>query len=601
MNDNIRRYAIQIAFIVIGLLFLIKLFSIQVLDSNYQIAAENNVVEKVVQYPFRGLIYDRNGKLLVYNEPVYDLEVIPKEVAIKDTAAFCGVFNITEQEFVEKLQKAKKYSSVKPSVFLKQISNKNFAFVQEFLVDYPGFRIQAKSDRGYSRKVMANALGYIGEINKSQLNRDSMRMYYRQGDNIGITGIESKYEPLLRGKTGVQFKLVNVRGVEKGAFKDGELDTLSTPGENLQVTIDLDLQEYGETLMAGKVGSLVAIEPETGDILSIISAPTYNPDDLSGKDYGKNYSSLNTDSLRPLFNRPIMAMYPPGSIFKTVQSLIGMQEGVLTPKTTYYCGDAPIGDHAPPGYYDLHKALEKSSNQYFYKAFRAIINQGVSANTFTDSQLGLEKWSNYVEKFGLGKPLGIDIPSERGGYIPTPSYYDKIYGEGRWKFSTIYSLSIGQGEMLITPIQMANLAAIIANKGYYVTPHIIKSIGEHGGMPQKYVQKNDVGINPDYFNVVHDAMADAIYGTAGRAAMKDIVICGKTGTAENPHGEDHSVFMAFAPKENPKIAIAVYVENAGWGGRAAASTASLMIEKYLKGCVERVSLEEYVLKGEFIY
>jgi penicillin-binding protein 2 len=369
------------------------------------------------------------------------------------------------------------------------------------------------------------------------------------------------------------------------------------------------LQEYGETLMQGKVGSVVAIEPKTGEILSIISAPSYDPNTLSGSDYGKNLSALMVDSVRPLYNRPIQAMYAPGSIFKTVQTLIGMQEGILTPNTTYYCGDAPIGDHAPPGYYKLFEALKLSSNQYYYKAFRSILNQEVSPNTFTDSRIGLEKWAEYVSHFGLGEPLGIDIPNEKGGYIPTPAFYDRIYGEGRWKFSTIYSLSIGQGEMLVTPLQMANLAALIANKGYYYTPHLIKSMGMDNAKPQKYTTKNEVGIDSAHYSFVHEAMAAAVYGTAGRAVIQDIVICGKTGTAENfavvkgkrVQLEDHSVFMAFAPKEDPKIAIAVYVENAGWGGRAAASTASLMIEKYLKGCVDRTLLEEFVLKGDFIY
>lgn len=609
MNDSARKFVIQATIVLVGLVFLLKLFSIQVLDVDYQLKAENNVVERVIQYPYRGLIYDRNRKLIVFNEPVYDLQVIPKEVKIEDTLAFCRVLDITQQEFDEKMLKAKKYSSVKPSVFVKQISNKNFAAIQDFLIDYPGFRIQARSDRGYTSPVLANALGYIGEINRAQLNRDSVRAHYRQGDYIGHTGIESTYEPELRGKTGVEFKLVNVRGIEKGRFKDGDLDTLSTPGENLQVTIDLELQEYGETLMKGKVGSVVAIEPKTGEILSIISAPSYDPDILSGREFGKNYATLATDSMLPLINRPIQAMYAPGSIFKTVQTLIGMQEGILTPRTVYYCGDAPIGDHAPPGNYNLFDALKLSSNQYYYKAFRSIINQNESPNTFTDSRIGLDKWSDYVARFGLGSPLGVDIPGEKDGYIPTPAFYDRLYGEGRWKFSTIYSLSIGQGEMLVTPLQIANLAALIANKGYFYTPHLIKSIGMDQKIPKKYTVKNESGIDSVHFGFVHDAMAAAVHGTAGRAIIKDIEICGKTGTAENftiidgkrVQLTDHSVFMAFAPKDDPKIAIAVYVENAGWGGRAAASTASLMIEKYLKGCVDRTYLEEFVLKGDFLY
>lgn len=394
--------------------------------------------------------------------------------------------------------------------------------------------------------------------------------------------------------------MVNVRGVDKGSFKNGALDTASVAGLNLQSTIDLQLQKYGEKLMKGKRGSVVAIEPKTGEILSMISAPVYDPNLLAGAAYSKNYNVLLSDTTKPLFIRPIQAKYPPGSIFKVVQSLIGLQWGILTPNTTFACNKALVACHNHPSPVNLFGAIRNSCNPYYYQAFRQMINQDVSTNTYTDTQIGLDKWHEAVEKFGLGHKLGVDLPYENSGSVPSSQLYNRIYGEGRWKYSTIYSLSIGQGEMLVTPLQMANLAAIFANKGYYYTPHLIKAInGDPNNIPEEYTTKHDVGVSAHHFDMVHDAMAEALYGTAMRAIIKDITIAGKTGTAQNPHGEDHSVFVAFAPKEDPKIAIAVYVENAGWGGRAAASTASLMIEKYLRGHTERPALEEYVLAGEF--
>ena len=354
--------------------------------------------------------------------------------------------------------------------------------------------------------------------------------------------------------------------------------------------------------MQGKTGSVVAIEPKTGEIVSMISAPFYDPNSLTGADFSKNYRVLNSDVSKPLFNRPIMATYPPGSIFKIVQSLIGLQDGILLPSTTFACNKSLVACHNHPSPVDLFGAIRNSCNPYYHQAFRQIINREVSSNTFTDTKIGLTDWREKVAKFGLGSSLGIDMRGEKGGSIPSGAYYDKVYGEGRWKYSTIYSLSIGQGEMQVTPLQMANLAAIFANKGYYYTPHLVKSInGDKSMIPKEYLVKNEVGIDAKHFDLIQEAMAAALYGTANRAVMKDLVIAGKTGTAQNPHGEDHSVFIAFAPKDDPKIAIAVYVENAGWGGKAAASTASLMIEKYIQREVKRLDLQDYVLAGNFIY
>lgn len=599
MND--KRPVILIMFIVlIGLVLLVKLFMIQVADDSFLRRAERNAIQRIVDHPYRGLIYDRNNSLLVFNNPVFDLMVIPQEFSVKDTATFCELFGIEKELLIENYNAAKNYSWVKPSSLIKQISNRDFARIQDFLIDYPGLFVTTRSVRAYPQSSAANALGYIGEISGPQLERDTLG-YYMQGDYIGLSGLESFYEPELRGRKGVQYKMVNVRGVDKGSFKNGDLDTASIAGLNLQSTIDLDLQVYGEKLMAGKRGSVVAIEPKTGEILSMISAPTYDPNLLAGSKFGENYSTMNADESKPLFNRPIMATYPPGSIFKVVQSLIGLQDGVLTLNSTYSCNQSLVKCHNHPSPANLFGAIRNSCNPYYHQAFRTMINREESSNTYKDTQLGLDRWKESVEKFGLGTKLGVDMRGEKGGDVPGSTLYNRVYGEGRWKYSTIYSLSIGQGELLVTPLQMANLVSIFANKGYYYIPHLIKAIdGDSTRIDPKYLTKIDAGVDPQHFDMVQDAMAEALYGTAARAIMKDITIAGKTGTAQNPQGEDHSVFIAFAPKENPKIAIAVYVENAGWGGRAAASTASLMIEKYLKGEVKRPQLEEYVLQGKFM-
>lgn len=598
MNDS-RKFIIGIAFLLVGVVYLAKLFSIQVMNGNYKSAAENNITKKIEEYPYRGLIKDRNGKLIVYNKPVYDLMVVPKEAVMTDTARFCALFGVTREEYIERLTKARAYSYVKPSAFIKQMSTEDFGAIQDHLIDFPGFFIVPRTVRGYPNKVMASALGYIAEIDKGKLERDTTR-YYKRGDYIGISGIEAKYEPYLKGKRGVRLKTVNVRGIEKGDYKGGKYDTLSIPGEDLVSTVDLSLQEYGEYLMQGKSGSIVAIEPATGEILSIISGPTYDPNILTGRELGKNFAALQNDTLVPLFNRPIMAQYPPGSMFKMVQALIGLQEGVITPHSRFQCNRALIACHGPHSNEDLKGAIKVSCNPYFYNTFRRIINQEVNPSTFADSKIGLGLWADYLDRFGLGRQLKIDLPGEKGGNVPRPSFYDRVYGEGRWKFSTIFSLAIGQGELGVSPLQMANLAAIIGNRGHYFTPHLVKKIGNGDKLPE-YLVKHETGVAPEHFAVVADAMEEVVETGTGqyRAKIKDIVICGKTSTVQNPHGEDHSGFMAFAPKDNPQIAVAVYVENAGQGARAAAAIASLMVEKYLKGEIQRKNIEEYVIKGKF--
>ncbi|QCK13370.1 penicillin-binding protein 2 [Mangrovivirga cuniculi] len=601
-----RKVIIQSVVIFVGIILLTRLFHLQIIDETSRLAADNNSRRKFVEYPYRGLVYDRNGEIIVYNKPVYDIMVVPSEVDMEDTTKFCSLLDIDKQNFIERMSEAKGYSYVKPSVFYSQMSNEEFARIQDRFSEYSGFYVTPKTNRYYPYSGMANALGYIGEVTPGILKRDTTN-YYKSGDLIGISGLESRYEDALRGKRGVSYKMINVHGVVKGKYKEGKADTIPEPGLNITTTIDSELQKYGEKLMDGKIGSVVAIEPATGEILSIVSAPSYNPNLLTGREFSKNYSLINSDTTKPLYNRPIQAdQYPPGSIFKMIQALIALEEGVITPQTRVVCNRSIINCHGPHSYEDLRGAIKHSCNPYFYETFKRIIQQGEVNSFNADAAVGLEGWIKHLKTFGLGQRLGIDLPNERTGVVPTVSLYNRIYGEGSWNFFTVYSLSIGQGELGVSPLQMANLSAIIANRGFYITPHLVKEIGGSKELvPEKYKKKNYTSVSPDKYGVVVDAM-DAVVnsgwsGTGARAHIDDIVVCGKTGTAQNPHGEDHSVFMAFAPKDNPKIAVSVYVENAGQGARAAASIAGLMIEKYLKGEIERKNIEDYALEGDFIY
>lgn len=592
-----RSHIIQIIFILAGSTFIIKLFFIQVINTEYSVAAEKNIVQRIEEYPYRGVIYDRNKQLLVYNNPVYDLMVIPKAVKNLDALSFCQTFNISTSEFTNALNRSKRYSHIRPSIFLKNIDHNDLARIHNKLSDYLGFYIRARTIRKYPQAILANTLGYVGEINTSQLLADTLQ-YYKQGDLIGISGLEAKYETLLRGKRGVKYKITDARGQEKGTFKEGTLDVLSVPGQDLITTIDASLQLYGETLMKNKIGSIVAIEPSTGEVLAMVSSPSYNPNLLTSKNLSTNFAALERDSLAPLFHRPIMAMYPPGSIFKLVQALIALQEEVVQASTIYLCNKKIVNCHPHPSPTNLHQAIQHSCNPYFYHVFKNIVNQHIVKDNYEDTRIGLNKWLNYVRQFGLGKQLGIDLPHEKSGYLPNTNFYDARYGEKRWKASTIRSLDIGQGEMLVTPLQMANLAAIMANRGYYYTPHLVRATEGQTISIEKHI----IQIENKYFDFVVNAMHDVIESSTGRRAkLKNIAVCGKTGTVENPHGEDHAVFMGFAPLQAPRIAIAVYVENAGWGARSAAAIAGLMLEKYLMGQVTRKSVEDYVLKGDFTH
>ena len=612
MEGN-RFYTFIFIFIFIGLAYSIKLFSIQVSDQQYKLAAINNSMKEQILYPYRGVMYDRNGKLLVQNNPIFDIQIIPKELSFTDTNLLCELFSIDKIELLNRINLAKEYSYRKPTVFQKQVSVIELAKIQDHLVAFKGFYISERTVRSYAHQNLAHVLGYVGEINQRQIDKfakDSTivgRDKYRSGDYIGISGLEYEYEKQLKGERGVRRYMVNVSGVEQGSFKDGDYDTTSIPGNDIVTTIDLELQKYGEFLMNGKKGSVVAIEPSTGEILSFVSAPAYDPNLLTGSEFGNNFTMLQKDTNNVLFNRPIMAdQYPPGSIFKLLQALIALQEGVISPETRFRCNRGIINCHGPHSNEDLRGAIKNSCNPYFWNTFKKIVNQKKSENRYKDTEIGLKIWEKHLQSFGLDYKLGVDLPQEKNGQIPGVDVYDKMYGAGRWKFSTIYSLSIGQGEIGISPIQMANFVSTIANKGYFYTPHLVKKIGDKGSL-SKYSEKHYTTIDSSYYSIVIDGMERVINesgGTGFRAKLDSAVVCGKTGTSQNPHGEDHSVFIAFAPRENPRIAVSVYVENSGQGARAAASIAGLMIEKYLYGGPQnrrRQYIEDYTIKGHFIY
>jgi penicillin-binding protein 2 len=606
MIDN-RKYVIQGIFLIVGIIFLIQLFAIQVVDKSYRDAAEQNIVQEVIEYPYRGLLLDRNGEIIVYNDPQFDLMVTPTQVIGLDTIGLCDLLEITRSDFDGRLAKAKAYSYVKPSIFYKQISNTEFAKIAGKLDQYQGFIIQPRTVRAYSYPSMSNVLGYISEISKNELAQDTLS-YYHQGDYIGKSGLESYYETFLRGKRGKKFKIRNVRGIDQGAFNDGKSDTLAIPGETLTSTIDLTLQRYGEKLMAGKAGSVIAIEPATGEILTIISAPTYDPSDLSGRKFSDNFKRISQDTLKPLFNRPLMATYRPGSIFKIVQALIALEEGVITLDTRLKCNTALIGCHNGSSHpfgtsENLLGAITNSCNPYFYQVMRKMIMQGEVTDPYEDSHIGLDKWRTYIDRFGFGNRLGIDLPGEKSGMIPNSAYYDRAYRGQAWKFSNIYSLAIGEGENLVVPLQMANFAATVANRGYYYTPHLIKEVNDKGEPLPQYLEKHETGIKSEYFEIAVAAMAEVVKSGTGqyRAKLPGIEVCGKTGTVQNDPNPDHSVFIAFAPRDNPKIVVSVYVEDAGQGARAAAGIAGLMIEKYIKGDSAVLRMEPYILKGDFLY
>ncbi len=594
-----RMYVMMAIVILVSIAFLGRLFYIQVIDESYRLSADNNVLRYQVEFPARGLIYDRNGELLVFNEAAYDLMVVPRQAVNIDTAEMCQILGMTRETFIKKLDEARAYSSRKPTVFQKQISGVTYANLQEKLYRMSGFFVQKRTLRKYPKPIAAHLLGYVGEASQGMLEQNP---YYKKGDYVGISGLEKSYEVELRGKKGVKVVMVDVFNREKGSYKEGKYDTVAVAGKTITSSIDAKLQAYGELLMQNKTGAIVAIEPSTGEILALVSGPTYDPNLLVGRVRSENYGILLKDTLKPLFNRALMSeQNPPGSTFKLVNALIGQQVGVLDVNTTYRCprgyvsGKFRMGCHDHRSPLNLRESIQHSCNAYYGNVFRNIID-----HTGKPWE-GYEIWRNHVMSFGLGTKFNTDLPMEYAGSVPSTKFYDKYYGEHRWKSLTIISMAIGQGELGTTPLQLANMTAAIANRGFYYPPHLVKAIdGEP--ITNRFTEKQMTTIDRQYFDPVIDGMAMVFEqgGTGYRSRLDSLVMCGKTGTAQNPHGEDHSIFICFAPKDDPKIALAVFVENGGGGSKYAAPIASLMVEKYLRDTISRTSFEQVILEADLI-
>jgi len=601
----VRRNIIAFIIVLVAVIFLVKLFLIQVVSTDYTPAATNNVVRRITQYPARGLIYDRDGELLVYNQAAYDIMVNPQHLGAFDTTEFCRILKIDKPYLEEKLKEAKTYSRYKPSIFLKLVSSETYARLQEKMYKFPGFFVQPRTVRKYKYPEAAHALGYVGEVSDKMVDTSQ---YYKSGDYIGVSGMEKSYEEVLRGEKGVKIYLVDVHNRIKGSYSNGKYDKEAEVGTNITSTLDMDLQRYGEKLMKNKIGSIVALEPSTGEILALVSSPGYDPGLLVGRQRSKNYQKLSVDTLEPLFNRGLMARYPPGSTFKVTNALIGRQEGVLYPGTSYEChggfyaGNFHMGCHNHPSPVDLVESIKVSCNNYYAHVFKRILQD----DEFESVAEAFTNWKGYLQSFGFGDKLHVDLPNEMSGFLPSVDYYDRYYGENRWRYLNVISLSIGQGELGITPIQMANMTASIANRGHYYTPHIVRDIEGEKRIDERYRTKNQSRVDSVYFDEIIEGMDLAVNGepgtgaTARTARVDSITVCGKTGTAENPHGKDHSIFIAFAPKDDPKIALAVYIENGGYGATWAAPTAKLMIEKYLKGAIDIQWWEDYVTSANLI-
>ncbi len=594
-----RRYVFTVVIILVGLVYVVRLFQLQVLDKSYEQYALSNAQSVRVVYPARGLIYDRNGKIMVYNQAAYDIMVTPRLLEPFDTTELCRILDLDRDGVRDRLRQARDYSYRVPSVFMKQVDNERAALLQEKMFQYPGFYVQTRTLRKYARPIASHALGYVGEVDQQILDSDP---YYQLGDYIGVSGIEKAYEPYLRGEKGQNVFLKDVHNQTIESYQGGRLDRAVKVGKNLVITIDADLQEYGEKLMAPYVGSIVAIEPSSGEVLSLVSAPTYSPELLVGRNLRTQFAVLASDTVKPLFNRALMAQYPPGSTFKTIMALIGLQEKVISINTEHSCfygfyvGNIHTGCHLHDTPLNLVHAIQNSCNTYFIQVLKSILQDPKYSSTET----AYDHWRGHLLSLGFNNPLGIELTNELNGNIPESIYYNRIYGSGRWNYLTIRSLAIGQGELLITPIQMANMAATIANRGYYIIPHLVREIEGEEGIDEVYREQHFTTIDTANYRPIVDGMDLVINGgegsTARNARVQGIVVCGKTGTAENPHGNDHSIFIAFAPKDDPQIAIAVYVENQGFGTTYAAPIASLMIEKYLTGEVKRTWYENWVLR-----
>jgi penicillin-binding protein 2 len=602
-----RKNKLLIGLGVVALILLGKLFYIQIIDDKYKTDAANNSMKYETIYPTRGVIHDRNGKILVGNKVAYDLMVTPREVAAFDTLTLSKVLDVPVEFIREKMAEYKKnrrrigFQSV---VMLKQLPPETYMRFAEVAYKFPGFKGQARSIRQYPYNAGGNLLGYVSEVDAAFIKKHPDE--YKSGDYAGKTGIEAARENDLKGEKGYTIYLRNSHNRIESRYRDGELDKEATPGKDITTTIDAELQNYGQLLMQNKVGSLVAIEPSTGEILTLVSSPGIDVDMLA--DIGKHYSDIASNPYRPMFNRAVQASYPPGSVFKLVNGLIGLQEGVLTPSTQYGCqmgyhfGRNKLGCHAHPSPLDLERSIMMSCNAYYCYVLRDILEN----KKYGSIDEAMDKWNEYVKSFGFGRKLGSDFPSELGGTIPDSKYYNKVYRKGGWKATTVISISIGQGEIGCTPLHLANLCATIANRGHYYIPHMIKGTDDIK-IDEKYYERQYTMVDTTHFPKVINGMWRAVNsgygsgGTASIAAVPGLDICGKTGTAQNPRGADNSVFICFAPKDNPKIAVAAYVENGGFGATWAAPIASLLVEKYLNEEISRKDLEKRMIEGNLMH
>ncbi len=608
-NLEQRKYVIGGLIVVIAIIYIFRLLELQVFDSKYKENADSNAFLRKTIYPSRGQIYDRNGKLVVYNQPAYDLMIIPREIGDFDSIDLCQTLRIPLQDLRDRFadmrnyRKNPGYSSYTQQALITHLSVQDYGRLQEKLYRFPGFFIQKRILRQYAYAVAANVLGNIREVNAGDIEKDS---YYKAGDYTGDLGVEKSYEHFLRGQKGQEILIRDVRGRIKGRYENGDRDVAPIAGHDLKLSIDIELQEYGERLMQGKIGAIVAIEPATGEILALVSSPGYDPNELIvGRNRGKNYRELVNNPYKPLYDRAIMAAYPPGSTFKPTQGLICLQEGIIDLNTFYPCyhgyisGRLKVGCHSHASPINLKPAIRTSCNAFFCWGLKNMIDNrrkyGSPANALT-------AWKDHMVDLGYGYKLGVDLPGESRGFIPNSKFYNQIYGERHWSANTIISIAIGQGEILATPLQIANFAATIANRGYYITPHVVKEISDTV-LPEKYRLRHTTKFRSEYFQDVVEGMRMAVTGgTCRQAQFGDVEVCGKTGTAQNPHGRDHSAFMGFAPMNNPEIAICVYVENGGWGASFGVPIGGLMMEMYLNRKISphRQYIEDRMMKSNTI-
>ena len=618
MNIDARKYVIIAFFLIVGAIYTTRLFYMQVIDDSWTLRAQQIAEKRREITPPRGVVFDRDGRKIVSNSTYYNLMMVEKNIVNFDTVAFANLIGWTKEQVRERFKEIVKgegtfynkhtgkrisnYQKIRAYPFLKELTLEEIAGIAPHLENFPGFYEEVTSMRNYPYSNGANILGYLSEVNREEIEKDP---FYKPGNNIGRAGLERFYENELRGRKGIRYIVTSALNNAIEPYADGKYDTLAKQGPPLKLGVDIILQAYGEKLLQNKRGCIVAIEPESGEILALVTAPNYDPNLLIGnRNISDNYPKLVLDPSKPLYPRPLAAEYPPGSTFKLLNSLIGLQEGVINPEFGAVCNKSVVGCHDHASATNLADAIKHSCNPYFYAVTRKIIQQGKKKSHFQDAEIGLNIWADYMHSFGLGKRLETDITGLRPGLIPDSKYYDKWYGHNQWAFSTIRSISIGQGEVMLTPLQLANVAAIIANRGWHYTPHFVKSIGDDGPLEQ-YKKKHFSMVDAKHYETIVEGMRRVVHepgGTGRRARLTDIVVCGKTGTVQNPHGDDHSVFVAFAPMNKPKIAIAVFIENAkGGGGLWAAPTAGLMIEKYLTGKIKEVEREKLILEAKFTY